>query len=51
MRHRYIFCGVVWERPEICNYRLISKPTYSYGSFVRVNIPDDLKLYHYNGDG
>ena len=51
MRHRYIFCGVVWERPEICNYRLISKPTYSHGSFVRVNIPDDLELSHYSGDG
>ena len=51
MRHRYIFCGVVWEQPEICNYRLISKPTYSHGSFVRVNIPDDLELSHYSGDG
>lgn len=51
MRHRYIFCGVVWDHPEICNYRLISKPTYSHGSFVRVNIPDDLELSHYSGDG
>jgi len=51
MRHRYIFCGVVWDHPEICNYRLISKPTYSHGSFVRVNIPDDLELNHYSGDG
>jgi hypothetical protein len=51
MRHRYIFCGVVWEQPEICNYRLISKLTYSRGSFVRVNIPDDLELNHYSGDG
>lgn len=51
MRHRYIFCGVIWEQPEICNYRLISKPTYSHGSFVRVNIPDDLELNHYSGDG
>lgn len=51
MKHRYIFCGVVWENPEICNYRLISKPTYSNGEFVRVNIPDDLELSHYTGDG
>ena len=51
MRHRYIFCGVVWDRPEICNYRLISKPTYSHGEFIRVNIPDDLELSHYSGDG
>lgn len=51
MKHRYIFCGVVWEQPEICNYRLISKTTYSHGSFVRVNIPDDLELSHYSGDG
>ena len=50
MKHRYIFCGVVWDRPEICNYRLIAKPTYSHGSFVRVNIPNDLKLNHYSGD-
>ena len=51
MKHRYIFCGIIWENPEICNYRLISKPTYSSGSFVRVNIHDDLELYHYSGDG
>jgi hypothetical protein len=51
MKHRYIFCGVVWDHPEICNYRLISKPTYSHGEFVRVNIPDDLELSHYSGDG
>ena len=51
MKHRYIFCGIVWKQPEICNYRLISKPTYSHGSFVRVNIPDDLELSHYSGDG
>lgn len=51
MRHRYIFCGVVWDHPEIKNYRLISKPTYSHGQFVRVNIPDDCKLSHYSGDG
>lgn len=50
MKHRYIFCGVVWENPEICNYRLISEPTYSDGEFVRVNIPDDLELRHYTGD-
>lgn len=51
MKHRYILCGVVWENPEICNYRLISKPTYSLGSFVRVNIPNDLSLSYYTGDG
>lgn len=51
MKHRYILCGVVWENTEICNYRLISKPTYSLGSFVRVNIPNDLSLSHYTGDG
>ena len=51
MRHIYILCGVVWENPEICNYRLISKPTYSLGQLVRVNIPDDLELSHYPGDG
>ena len=43
MRHIYILCGVVWENPEICNYRLISKPTYSLGQLVRVNTPDDLE--------
>lgn len=50
MKHRYILCGVVWENPEICNYRLASRPTYSCGEFVRVNIPDDLKLSHYTYD-
>ena len=51
MKHRYIFCGVVWENPKICNYRLISKPTYSGGQLVRVNIPNDLILDSYTGDG
>ena len=51
MKHRYILCGVVWESPEICNYRLISKPTYSLGHLIRVNIPDDLILESYTGDG
>ena len=51
MKHRYILCGVIWENPEICNYRLVSKPTYSLGEFVRVNIPNDLELDSYPGDG
>lgn len=51
MKHRYIFSGVVWEKPEICYYRLISKTTYSLGQFVRVNIPNDLILNSYSGDG
>ena len=51
MKHRYIFSGVVWENPEICYYRLISKTTYSLGQFVRVNIPNDLILTSYSGDG
>lgn len=50
MKHRYIFSGVVWETPEICYYRLISKTTYSLGHFVRVNIPNDLILTSYSGD-
>jgi hypothetical protein len=50
MKHRYIFCGVVWEDPCISNYRLISNTKYSHGQLVRVNIPDDLIIDHYNGD-
>lgn len=49
MRHRYIFCGVLDSR-KISDYRLIAKPTYSLGQFIRVNIPDDLELSHYPGD-
>ena len=52
MKHRYIFCGVVTGADKISDYRLISKCTkYSLGHCIRVNIPDDLKLYHYPGDG
>lgn len=50
MRHRYIFCGVVWEQPELKNYRLISNLKYSHGHFIRVNIPDDIEL-HSSGSG
>lgn len=50
MRHRYIFCGLLDSR-KISDYRLISKPTYSHGQLVRINIPDNLELSHYPGDG
>ncbi len=51
MRHRYIFCGVVHGTDKISDFRLISKVTkYSLGGCVRVNIPDDLKLNHFNSD-
>ena len=50
MKHRYIFCGVVWEDPRLSSYRLIRGLTYSGGHFVRVNIPDDVKLYN-SGSG
>lgn len=51
MKHRYIFCGVVWEDPRLSSYRLIRGLTYSGGHFIRVNIPDDVELNHYSGDG
>ena len=49
MRHRYIFCGVVWEDPRLSSYRLIHGLTCSGGHFIRVNIPDDIELYKDNG--
>ena len=50
MRHRYIFCGVVWEDPRLSSYRLIRGLTYSGGHFIRVNIPDDVEFYN-SGSG
>ena len=52
MRHRYIFCGLVDGDEPISNFRLISSCTkYNCGDFIRVNIPDDLELDHFPGDG
>lgn len=50
MRHRYIFCGLL-EDHKISSFRLIANTKYSGGQLVRVNIPDDLKLYSYPYDG
>lgn len=50
MRYRYIFCGVVWERPQLKGYRLLNTLKYSGGSAIRVNIPDDVRLNKYRGD-
>ena len=51
MKHRYIFCGVVHGTDKISDFRLISSCTWDpLGYCVRVNIPDDLKLNHFNGD-
>lgn len=50
MRHRYIFCGVVWKHPQLKNYRLLSNLRYSGGHAIRVNIPDDIKLDKSPGD-
>ena len=52
MRHRYIFCGLVHPTDPISNFRLIkSCRKYNTGEFIRVNIPDDLKLDHFPYDG
>lgn len=52
MRHRYIFCGLVYPTLPISNFRLISSITkYSMGGVIRVNIPDDLQLDHFPYDG
>ena len=52
MRHRYIFTGLASGDEPIKHFRLISSCTkYSLGSFIRVNIPDDLELDHFPGDG
>ncbi|MBQ3414826.1 MAG: hypothetical protein IJH39_05670 [Clostridia bacterium] len=52
MRHRYIFCGLVYGTDKVSDFRLISDITkYNLGDCVRVNIPDDMELNHYPGDG
>lgn len=50
MRHRYIFCGVVWKIPQLKNYRLISSLKHSLGQAIRVTIPDDVELIKYPCD-
>lgn len=50
MKHRYIFCGVVWKDPCLSSYRLIHGLTYSGGHFIRVNIPDDIEIEN-SGNG
>lgn len=50
MRHRYIFCGVVWKTPKLKGYRLLSRLRYSGGQAIRVNIPDDVELNKCPGD-
>ena len=52
MRHRYIFCGVVNGTDKVSSFRLISNITkYSLGHCVRVNIPDNMELDYFPGDG
>lgn len=52
MRHRYIFCGLVYGTDKVSDFRLISDITrYNLGDCVRVNIPDDMELDYYPGDG
>lgn len=51
MKHRYIFTGLAEGYEPISNFRLIARCTkYNCGQFIRVNIPDNLKLDHYPGD-
>lgn len=50
MKHRYIFCGVVWEEPQLKNYRLLSGLKYSGGQAIRVDIPDNVILNKCLGD-
>ena len=52
MKHKYIYCGTTAGTDQICNFRLIHKCTRRGGtSFIRVNIPDDLELNTFPGDG
>lgn len=51
MRHRYILCGMVSGSDKLSDFRLISKLTPDEDSIIRVNIPDDVKLNTYPGDG
>lgn len=50
MKHKYISCGVVWEEPQLKNYRLLSRLRYSDGHVIRVNIPDNVILNKCLGD-
>ena len=53
MKHRYITCGDVKGTDKISSFRLLSN-IRTYGGFlgetVRVNIPNDLQISHWNGD-
>ena len=51
MRHRYILCGMVSGSDKLSDFRLISKLTPDENSIIRVNIPDDVKLSTFPGDG
>ncbi len=51
MRHRYILCGMVSGSDKLSDFRLISKLDPDEDSFIRVNIPDDVKLNTFPGDG
>ena len=51
-KHRFIFSGLVSGEDKISDYRLISSVRrYSLGQCVCVNIPDDMEINHYPGDG
>lgn len=55
MRHRYIFCGSAVGTDKLSEFRLIAKLVdrrieRGWRHCVRVNIPDDVELEHWNGD-
>jgi hypothetical protein len=55
MRHRYIFCGSAVGTDKLSDFRLIAKLVdrrieRGWWHCVRVNIPDDVELEHWNGD-
>lgn len=51
-KHRFIFSGLVSGEDKVSDYRLIrSVRRYSLGQCVCVNIPDDMEINHYPGDG
>lgn len=52
MRSKFILSGIVSGSNKISGFRLVHNVReYSFGQCVRVNIPEDLILRTYHGDG
>jgi hypothetical protein len=50
MKYRFIFSGIVWEEPQLKNYKLFGRLRPSGCQAIRVNIPDNIVLNKHQGD-